>query len=333
VKTIVLENPGSFAITEAGAPPRPGPGEALVRVLTVGLCGTDLHAFRGDQPFFSYPRILGHELAVEVLETGDAVGNVKAGDRCAVNPYMTCGVCAMCRSGRTNCCPEMKVFGVHIDGGMRERVVLPAEKLYRCETLNSLEIALVETLGIGAHAVGRSGARAGDRAMVIGAGPIGLSVLEFLRIEGVEAGLVERNRFRLEFAAKKHALARYYESHEQAKTDTPSSIVFDCTGDRASMEEALFLMAHGGTLVFVGLIKGTFAISDPDLHRREATILSSRNCTAPEHRRVVELMEARRIDVSSWPSEVVAPAQMPERLPYWGEVSNGIVKGAVDFER
>jgi len=314
-------------------PARPGPGEVLVRVLTVGLCGTDLHAFRGDQPFFTYPRILGHELAVEVVETGDGVARLKPGDRCAVNPYMTCGKCFVCRQGRTNCCPEMKVFGVHIDGGMRDQVLLPAKKLYKCETLNPLEIALVETLGIGAHAVGRAGVQRGDRAMVIGAGPIGLSVLEFLRIEGADAGLIERNPSRLAFAAGKHGLTRYYESHEQALTDDPSTIVFDCTGDRGSMENALFLMAHGGKLVYVGLIKGSFAISDPDLHRREATVLSSRNCTAPEHRRVVELMEARTIDVSTWPSEVVSPEAMPERLPAWGDVSNGIVKGAVSFER
>ncbi len=252
MKTIVLEQPGRFTLTETPQPAAPGPGEALVRVLTVGICGTDLHAFEGTQPFFSYPRILGHELAVEVLECGEGSGDFKPGDRCAVNPYMTCGVCAACSRGRTNCCAKMRVIGVHSDGGMRDRIVLPAKQMYRCEKLPLALVPLVETLGVGIHAVGRAQAQAGERAIVVGAGPIGLSVIEFLRVAGADIGVVEQMPERLDFAARHYGIQRYFPSHEEARQEEASMLVFDCTGDRSSMESSIHLLQQGGKMIFRG---------------------------------------------------------------------------------
>jgi threonine dehydrogenase-like Zn-dependent dehydrogenase len=212
MKTVILEQPGQFTLTDTEQPGAPGSREVLVRVLTVGICGTDLHAFEGTQPFFTYPRILGHELAVEVLQTGDGVSEFKPGDRCAVNPYMTCGVCSACLRGRTNCCAKMRVIGVHSDGGMRDRILLPADQMYKCETLPPVQIPLVETLGVGIHAVGRAEVQPGSRAIVAGVGPIGLSVVEFLRLAGADIGVVEQIPERLEFAARHYGLKRYYPS-------------------------------------------------------------------------------------------------------------------------
>src|ERR1700679_1059910 len=161
--TVTLEQPGGFTHGGTPLPDAPGAGEVLVRVLMVGICGTDLHAFEGTQPFFSYPRVLGHELAVEVIELGDGVEGLQAGDRCAVNPYMTCGVCAACIRGRSNCCAKMCVIGVHSDGGMRDRILLPAKQLYKCAKLPPEQIPLVETLGVGIHAVARAAAQQGER--------------------------------------------------------------------------------------------------------------------------------------------------------------------------
>jgi len=331
MKTIILEQPGRFLFTDTPQQSAPGPGEVLVRVLTVGICGTDLHAFEGTQPFFSYPRILGHELAVEVIETGDGVGQFRPGDRCAVNPYMTCGECAACSRGRTNCCAKMRVIGVHADGGMRDRILLPAKQMYKCETLPAQQIPLVETLGVGSHAVGRAAAQPGDRAIVVGAGPIGLSVIEFLRLAGADIGVVEKMPERLEFTARHYGLKRYYPSHEEARQEDPSLLVFDCTGDKGSMEGAIHLLQQGGTLVFVGLINDTVSLFDPDLHRREATILASRNSTPAEHHRVLEHMENRRIDVAAWPTDCVGPDIMGKRFPVWLHREAGVVKAIVDW--
>src|SRR4051795_8674382 len=248
MRTVTLERPGLFTIGDTAHPAAPNPDEALVRVLTVGICGTDLHAFEGTQPFFNYPRVLGHELAVEVIETGALVGDLHPGDRCAVNPYITCGQCAACLLGKTNCCANMCVIGVHADGGMRTRILLPAKQMYKCDKLPTAQIPLVETLGVGIHAVGRAEPRPGERAIVIGAGPIGLSVIEFLRLAGADVGVVEKMPERLEFAARHHGLTRYYPSHEEARQEEPSLLVFDCTGDRASMEGAIHLVQQGGKL-------------------------------------------------------------------------------------
>jgi 2-desacetyl-2-hydroxyethyl bacteriochlorophyllide A dehydrogenase len=331
MKTITLEQPGRFTVTDTTRPGAPGANEVLVRVLAVGICGTDLHAFEGTQPFFNYPRILGHELAVEVLATGDGVDGLADGDRCAVNPYVTCGECTACLRGRTNCCVRMCVVGVHVDGGMRDVIVLPAKQLYKISTLPPAQIPLVETLGVGIHAVGRSGVEPGDRAIVLGAGPIGLSVIEFLRLAGADVAVVEKMPERLEFAARHHALKRYYPSHDEARQEEPSILVFDCTGDRGSMEDAIQLVQQGGTLIFVGIVNEKLSIFDPDLHRREATILASRNSTPAEHHRVLHLMESGQVNVSDWPTECARPEKMSDRFPIWLRREAGIVKAIVDW--
>ena len=331
MKTAILDHPGCFSFTESAHPGTPAQGEVLVRVLNIGICGTDLHAFEGTQPFFTYPRILGHELAVEVVSCGDGVGELEPGDLCAVNPYVTCGACAACIRGRTNCCAKMSVIGVHTDGGMRDQILLPAKQLYKCRNLPPAQIPLVETLGVGIHAVGRAAPGAGDRAIVAGAGPIGLSVIEFLRVSGADIGVIEKIPERLDFAARRHNLQRYYPSHEEARQEEPSILVFDCTGDRSSMEASLQLLQQGGTLVFVGLINDTISLFDPDLHRREATILASRNSRPDEHHRVLDYMESGRIDVSGWPTESVGPAAMENRFPRWLNREAGVVKAIIDW--
>jgi 2-desacetyl-2-hydroxyethyl bacteriochlorophyllide A dehydrogenase len=329
MKTVTLEQPGRFTLTDTAQPGAPQAGEVLVRVLTVGICGTDLHAFEGTQPFFTYPRILGHELAVEVIESNGQ--EFKPGDRCAVNPYVTCGVCAACVRGRTNCCAKMSVIGVHSDGGMRDRILIPAKQLYRCKNLPPVQIPLVETLGVGVHATGRANVQAGDRAIVCGAGPIGLSVIEFLRLAGADIGVVEKMPERLEFAARHHGLKRYYPSHDEAKQEEPSMLVFDCTGDRGSMEASIQLLQQGGKLIFVGLINDKISLFDPDLHRREATILASRNSTPQEHHRVMELMESGTIDVSAWPMDFVRPESMDKKFLLWLHREAGVVKAVIDW--
>jgi len=234
MKTFVLEQPGRFAGTDTAPPGSPGPGDVLVQVLMVGVCGTDLHAFEGTQPFFTYPRILGHELAVEVIQAGEGVAGLKPGDRCAVDPYMACGECVACKLGRTNCCARLAVIGVHSDGGMRDRILLPATHLHKCYRLPPAQIPLVETLAVGFHAVGRASVQPGDRALVAGAGPIGLSVIEFLKLAGADIGVIEKRPERLEFARTNYGLNRCYPSHEEARQEEPSWLVFDCTASTPS---------------------------------------------------------------------------------------------------
>src|SRR5579862_9446245 len=208
MKTIILEEPGRFALAQTESPAGTPPGHALVRVRRVGVCGTDLHAFEGTQPFFSYPRILGHELGVEIVEV-NAPGNtaLQPGDRCAVEPYLYCGRCIACREGKTNCCVRLEVLGVHTDGGMRERITVPIANLHRSETLGLDQLALVETLGIGAHAMDRAQVQPGEFALVIGAGPIGLSVVQFALHAGARVIVMDISEARLAFCARQMGVA------------------------------------------------------------------------------------------------------------------------------
>ena len=253
METVILKHPGEFAVIETDAPDAPPPGHALVRVRRVGICGTDWHAFRGRQPFFSYPRILGHELGVEVEQVNDSSSPLKPGDRCAVEPYLNCGACIACRRGRTNCCANLKVLGVHIDGGMRSRIVVPTNKLHRSEKLSLDQLALVETLGIGCHAVNRADPARGEHVLILGAGPIGLSVIPFVQATGADVIVADISPGRLAFCKSHmnvaHTLAADETLIDQLKATAGGelpTIVIDATGNPDSMARCFELVSPAG---------------------------------------------------------------------------------------
>lgn len=338
MQTITLEEPGKFSVTETKPPSGPAEGEALVRVRRVGICGTDLHAYRGRQPFFSYPRILGHELGVEIVEVGENDRGLKAGDRCAVEPYLNCGACVACRRGKPNCCANLKVLGVHVDGGMREILSVPIEKLHPSTSLTLDQLALVETLGIGAHAVSRALPEPGEWALIVGAGPIGLSVLEFALLAGVQPIVMDVNESRLRFVGEHYPVRHLVDAANEpekrlgeiTKGEMPT-LVFDATGNPASMHCSFEFAASGGKLVYVGLFQGDVTFNDPDFHRRELTILSSRNSTPNDFRRIIGLMEEGKIDTEPWISERISCEQMSDRFPVWTEPGRETIKSIVTF--
>lgn len=318
---ITLDQPGKFSAADVPEP-KPAPGEALVRVHRIGVCGTDLHAFAGKQPFFNYPRILGHELGVEVIDPGTEPHDLKVGDRCSVEPYLNCGRCIACRRGKPNCCTELKVLGVHIDGGMRPLLTVPSRKLHRSAKLDYEQLALVETLGIGAHAVERAEARKEDFILVIGAGPIGLSVIQFALVTGATLAVMDVSESRIAFCRDqlgvKHTIVAGPESTAQLKAigagDLPT-IVIDATGNPKSMAGTFDLAAHGGRIVFVGLFQGELAFNDPNFHRRELTVCASRNALPGTFRDIITLVETGRVDTRPWITHRFKLADTPEVFP------------------
>ena len=191
MEAVRLEQPKQLVCCQLPEAAEPGPGEALVRVHRVGICGTDISGYLGKFPFMQYPRILGHELGVEVLAVGGGVDDIRVGDRCSVEPYMnTPGGYATLR-GASNCCEKMSVIGVMEDGGMRERFLLRADKLHVGNELSYDDLALVETLAIGSHAVERSLLRPDEHCVILGAGPIGLAVLVVAQLVGAPTIMVD----------------------------------------------------------------------------------------------------------------------------------------------
>lgn len=317
---IQLEKPGQFTAVEQPEPVVRA-GEALVRVDSIGVCGTDLHAFAGRQPFFSYPRVLGHELGVEVLDPGRGTAGLRRGMRCAVEPYLNCGHCIACRRGKTNCCETLKVLGVHVDGGMQPLLALPANKLHPSAILDYEQLALVETLGIGAHAVERAEIRRDDFVLVIGAGPIGLSVVQFARLTGAKLAVMDLSSERLEFCRTQFGVEHTLKPSEApgrlreiGSGDLPT-IVFDATGNPASMASTFELAAHGGRIVFVGLFQGDVTFNDPNFHRRELTLCASRNGLSGTFRTIIGQMERGEIDTKPWITHRFTLAETPEAFP------------------
>jgi 2-desacetyl-2-hydroxyethyl bacteriochlorophyllide A dehydrogenase len=317
---VVLESPGHFIAID-GPSPSPLPGEALVRVHRIGVCGTDLHAFAGRQPFFSYPRILGHELGVEVIDPGTEPHGLEPGDRCSVEPYINCGRCIACRRGTPNCCADLKVLGVHVDGGMRPLFAVPARKLHKSATLTFDQLALVETLAIGAHAVERANIEADDFVLVIGAGPIGLSAIQFVQVHGATLAVMDVSESRLDFCRRQlgaaHTLAGGPDVPDRLRAigggDLPT-VVIDATGNAQSMAGTFGLPAQGGRIVFVGLFQGEVTFNDPNFHRRELTLLASRNALPGTFRDIITLIEAGRLDTTPWISHRFDLADAPQRF-------------------
>lgn len=308
--------------------PGPGPGEALVAIRAIGICGTDFSGYLGKMPFIEFPRILGHELGVEVLAVGDGVMHLKAGDRCSVEPYLNCGTCHACLRGSTNCCETLQVLGVHCDGGMRERMVLPAHKLHACNALGFEQLALVETLAIGCHAVNRAQVSAADDVLIIGAGPIGLTVLEFARAAGAAITVLELNAARREFVEK------HYPGVHVAPSlpDEPAfQIVFDATGHPLSMAGTLRYARFTGRIVYVGITKEPVAIDDPLFHRRELTLLASRNAVAADFPRILGMIQEGVIDTRPWISHRCAFEELPGQMEAWLKPEARVIKAVVSL--
>ena len=307
MRQLVLKEPGRFAIEEAPEPV-PRAGEALLRARRVGVCGTDYHAYEGKQPYFTYPRILGHELAVEVVEAPANEFGIRAGDRCAVEPYLSCGACHACRIGKPNCCERIQVLGVHTDGGMRELFAVPLDRLHRSESLTFDQLVLVEPFGIGAHAVQRSQLKPGEEVLVVGAGPIGLAITQFARAAGGRVRVLEINPARRSFA-ERLGVEILAEPDEEL-----SEVVFDATGSVAAMEKSFERVAHGGRLVFVSVVQSAVRFDDPLFNRREMTLLSSRNSVG-EFPPILRMIEDGRIETAPWITHRLSMDDVPRRFP------------------
>ena len=337
MKTILLKEPGQLVLSDTASPLTPSSDEALVRVRRIGVCGTDLHAFKGEQPFFSYPRVLGHELGVEVVSVGANNEGLRTGDYCTVEPYLNCGACVACHRGKTNCCVRLQVLGVHTDGGMREFIKVPARKLHKSDSLSLDQLALVEPLSIGAHAVARANIERGEFALVIGADPIGLSVIQFARLAGANVIVTDVSEERLQFAAAHFGVELTIKAGEGAleslkditSGEMPTA-VFDATGSAASMAASFDLVAHGGRLVFVGLFQGDVTFHDPDAHRREMTLLCSRNSTAIEFKRIINQLESGEFDIAPWITHRVQFGEVTEQFPRWLEPQSRFIKAVIE---
>ena len=338
MKALQLVEPKHWQLIDIQEPPAPAAGEAVVRVHEVGICGTDYSGYLGKMPFYSYPRIPGHELGVEVVAVGEGVNNVQPGDRCSVEPYINCQQCYSCRSGHTNCCEHHQTLGVHCDGGMRPMFTLPARKLHISRKLSFEQLALVETLAIGCHAVERGAPKPGEIVLVIGAGPIGLSVVEFAKLSGARTVVMDTNERRLEFVRDSMKvpdtlLSKDVEENVKALEaiggGTLPQVVIDATGSHHSMSAALRYLSFAGRLVYVGVTSEELHFGHPLMHRRELTLLASRNALSTDFSRIIQLIEDGKINTNPWITHRAPLEEVQERFADWLNPANGVLKAVV----
>jgi 2-desacetyl-2-hydroxyethyl bacteriochlorophyllide A dehydrogenase len=336
MKTLSCTSPGHFEM-QSREKPVPREGYSILEIQRVGICGTDLHAFEGTQPYFSYPRILGHELAAIIEQTDDT--GFKMGDAVTIIPYLHCGNCIACRNGKTNCCVNLTVCGVHIDGGMTEFLQVPTYSLLHADGLSFDELALVEPLAIGAHAARRAMLQKDEFVLVIGAGPIGLCVLEFCRIAGAKLIVMDVNKDRLNFCGNALKVEHLIDGKSPDVMEQLSRItggdmpaaVFDVTGNLAAINKGFDYPAHGGRYVMVGLQKEFVSFSHPAFHKKEATLMSSRNATREDFEYVISCIKNKRIDPLEFITHRLTFGETRDRFESLLNPANKVIKAMISF--
>jgi len=336
LKAIICNEPFSLALIDHPEP-TPNPDQVVIRIKRVGLCGTDYHIFEGRHPFLSYPRIMGHELGGEV-ESAPAGSPFHAGQTVAINPYIACGTCIACRNGKPNACVNISVLGVHADGGMQDRLAVPPSAVVDATGLTIDQAAMVEFLAIGAHAVARAALSKGQRVLVVGAGPIGIATALFARLDGAAVTLSDTRQPRLDYARNALGL----EDISLADAGMPArladatsgemfDVVFDATGVLAAMTASLGYVAHGGTLVLVGVAPGELIFADPEFHKRETTLLASRNALTRDFDRVIAAIRNGDIPAHALHTHSLTAEEMPTRLPELIEEADHVLKAIASF--
>ncbi|WP_338359422.1 zinc-binding alcohol dehydrogenase family protein [Yeosuana marina] len=335
MKYIVCEEPGKFLLKEKEVPIRKA-GEALLKINKVGICGTDLHAYGGNQAFFTYPRILGHELSAEVIEIESNPKGIKAGDKVVVMPYVSCGKCIACRNGKTNCCTNIKVLGIHTDGGMQEQIAVPSDILLLANELSDNERAIVEPLAIGAHAIRRANIIEDEFVVVIGCGPIGIGIMKLAQIKGAKVIAVDVNEQRLKYVKESIGIS-YIVNTSNNPIDQISEItngelataVFDASGSKFAIETGPSYMSHGGRFVLVGLSKGDLTYNHPAIHAKETTLMCSRNATVEDFEHVINVLD--QFPTESFITHNVPFTEMIGHFDSWVDPKTGVIKATVDF--
>ena len=336
MNSLICVTPGQFEYREIPEPVLTE-NNTLLRIKRIGICGTDMHAFEGTQPFFSYPRILGHELAADIAATGDE--RFSKGETVTFIPYFNCGHCIACRNGKPNCCSSIQVSGVHIDGGMADYLSVPSYSLVKGEGLGYDELALVEPLAIGAHGVSRAAVVKDEYVLVVGAGPIGLGTMEFARIAGAKVVAMDINDARLRFCRDTLQVAHTVNpatENAMEKLDAITggdmpSVIIDATGSLKAINNAFQYLAHGGRYVLVGLQKGDISFSHPEFHKREATLMSSRNASRADFEHVIAAMKNGHVNPVNYITHRVHFNEVKDAFSGWLNPSNGVIKAMVEM--
>jgi 2-desacetyl-2-hydroxyethyl bacteriochlorophyllide A dehydrogenase len=335
MRVLICDEPGRLRVIDRPEP-KPAEGEVLVRIRRVGICGTDFHIFQGKHPFLQYPRVMGHELSGTV-EHAPAGSGLASGQNVYIVPYLSCGRCVACRKGVTNACQNIAVLGVHMDGGMAELITVPAAYAVPVGDTPLDDAAMIEFLAIGAHGVKRGGISSADRVLVVGSGPIGMSAVIFAKARGAHVTVMDLREDRLAFTQDRlgaDALLRAdAEAEQKASAATGGDFfdaVIDCTGSQVAMQRGFGFVGHGGRYVLVSVVRSDISFSDPEFHKRETTLLASRNAQPDDFAEVVRQMQAGRVPTRALRTHSGPLGAGPELFRDWLRPEAGVVKAILE---
>jgi 2-desacetyl-2-hydroxyethyl bacteriochlorophyllide A dehydrogenase len=339
MKAFVIEEPGQTAIVERDRP-TPAAGEVLLRVRCVGFCGSDLNTFRGLNPLVSYPRIPGHEVAASVVDAGtDVSTKFPLGQDVLVMPYTACGKCSACRAGRANCCQFNQTLGVQREGAMTEFIVAPVEKLLYSPKLSLAELALVEPLTIGFHAIDRGRVTRSDVVAVLGCGAIGLGAIAGAAARGAKVIAVDIDDAKLELAKQGGATVGVNSTQESlvealqgyTNGDGPNVIV-EAIGLPQTFQAAVSAVSFAGRVVYIGYAKAPVEYETKYFVMKELDILGSRNATPRDFQDVMKLLESGKFPTKTVISHTTDLAGAGELLREWSERPSDFTKIQVKLD-
>jgi len=335
---IVLEQPGELKRIVKDHPGKPSEGQVLLKVKRLGICGTDLHAYKGNQPFFSYPRILGHEIAAEAVEIGRDVNHVKVGDPCAILPYRNTVIDQAVKRGKTNCGSGLSVLGVHEDGAMQEYILCDGSLVIPAIGLSLDQIAVIEPIAIGSHAIERAGVTPQDIVLIIGAGPIGIAAIMMCLLKSPRIVVMDSNRQRLDFVRQKYpgvdtlgVTDTVAEDLNKLLEGNLPTIVLDATGNKESMMKCFEYVSPGGTIVYVGLFLGDVVFYDPLFHRKEITLKSSRNALAEDFQKIIRLIKSGTLNIDGYVTHRLKFDSLTENFTKLYLPEENVIKAVVEY--
>ena len=332
MKAVFIENPGEAMIRDIPRPARK-PGEALLKLLYGGICGSDLGSYRGTFAYFSYPRTPGHEFSAEIVEIDENGRGLKPGMVVVCNPYFNCGECYSCKHGLVNACMSNQTMGVQREGAFSEYITMPLERIYDGKGLEPMVLAIIEPLCISYHGVSRA------KVLIVGAGTIGILAAVAAKQKGAEVYIADVSQVKLdyarEFGVDGVVLADGPEAYERAVKEITGGNGFDVTieavGLPSTFQNCIDAAAFGGRMVLIGVGKENLDFNFTMIQKKELNVFGSRNALKPDFLELIDLVKEGKIPLKKIITDVYKFDQAPRAFQELNENAGRMLKVMIDF--
>ncbi len=337
MKAVFISEPNKIEVKEVPMP-EVKPGEALLKIKHVGICGADVSSYTGNQPFTTYPRIPGHEFSAEIVEVPDNDLGLKKGMIVTANPYFNCGTCYSCKRGFVNCCTDNQTMGVQRDGAFCEYVAMPIERIYDGFGLSTKELALIEPFTISRHAVSRTRIMPEDKVLVIGAGPIGLFALICANLTGAKVYVADILEKRLNVATEYGAAGVINTSKTKLKEFTESitdrngfDVVIEACGLSQTFLDSIENVCFAGKIILIGNGKKDTTFNHSIILKKELNIFGSRNSYKMDFVDLINIVKKGNIDLMKMISNIYPIEKADEAFKALANNDGSLAKILIEF--